>query len=540
MSAAWLRRKVWPLAALVAVAGCRPSAEPSGTSPTVDDTPLRAATEVPASPPPPPVATGDGKTGQPRRRVRPPFDPLRDNGPVFEGWPAPKLAIVITGRQDGYLEPCGCAGLDRMRGGLSRRQTMIESLRKRGWPLVVLDAGGLSKRVGPQALLKFRVALEAMAEMGYDAIGLGTSELRFPAADLVNPIAGEEGRAGRFVSANVGLFGLSAQLTPRKRIVEAAEMKVGVTSILGKKYQREIHNPDVELTDPEAALEPLVAELRPACDLMILLAHATQEESLALARRFPAWDVVVTTDGPPVPPAEPLLIDGGSRLLIQVGERVKDAVVLGVYDKPASKLRYQRVPLDARFPVAATAKARMAGHQAELRQLGLDGLGVRPVPHPRRELQGDFVGTKKCAECHAESHDVWQRSGHARATRTLVELDPPRQFDPECLACHVTGWHPAGFLPYESGYLSPEATPALATVGCESCHGPGGGHAAAEEGADEALQQQLRQAVVLTKDEAKRRTCAACHGVSNSPDFDFDAYLPDVAHTEKENPRAED
>ena len=83
-----------------------------------------------------------------------PFDPIRDNGPIFVDWPVPKLAIVITGRQDGYLEPCGCAGLDRMRGGLSRRQTMIESLRAKGWPLVLLDVGGISQRSGAQALLK--------------------------------------------------------------------------------------------------------------------------------------------------------------------------------------------------------------------------------------------------------------------------------------------------------------------------------------------------------------------------------------------------
>jgi hypothetical protein len=47
----------------------------------------------------------------------------------------------------------------------------------------------------------------------------------------------------------------------------------------------------------------------------------------------------------------------------------------------------------------------------------------------------------------------------------------------------------------------------------------------------EAL-QQLRQAMVLTKDEPKRRTCSSCHDVNNSPDFD--AYWPDVAHTEQD------
>ena len=39
------------------------------------------------------------------------------------------------------------------------------SLREQGWPLALIDAGGLSKRFGQQALLKFRTSVEAMTEM---------------------------------------------------------------------------------------------------------------------------------------------------------------------------------------------------------------------------------------------------------------------------------------------------------------------------------------------------------------------------------------
>ena len=175
-------------------------------------------------------------------------------------------------------------------------------------------------------------------------------------------------------------------------------------------------------------------------------------------------------------------------------------------------------------------KARMAGYQDELRQLGLEGLGVRPMPHPRKAAQGEFVGAEKCGACHEAEYDTWKKSGHARATRTLVGLDPPRQFDPECLACHVTGWHAQACFPYESGYLGLQSTPKLAGVGCENCHGPGGAHAVAETGADKARQQAQQAAIRLTQAEAKRLVCVRCHDVTNSPDFEFDAYWPDVAH----------
>jgi hypothetical protein len=466
----------------------------------------------------------------PRRRARKPFDPLRDNGPVFVDWPRPRLALVITGRQDGYLEPCGCVGLDRVRGGLGRRHSLIESLRARGWPLVLLDVGGLSRRIGVQALLKFRVSTEALAQMGYDAIALGTAELRFPVADLASLVAAEEGRPGCFISANVAVFSFSSEITPRHRILQAAGVRLGVTSILGNSYRRQVHNPDLQTADAETALAEIAAIMRPACDLMILLAHATREESIALARRFPAFDIVVTSDGAPVPPAEPTRIDGGKTWLIDVGEKVKDAIVLGLFDDPGQQRRYQRVPLDSRFSVSPEMKKRMARYVEEVGQLGLDGLGVRSIPNPSRAVQGDYLGSDRCAACHEASYGAWKKSAHARAARNLAEQDPPRQFDPECIACHMTGWHPQGGVPYEGGYLGPDTTPGLASVGCESCHGPGGAHAAAEAGTNQELKRKLQKTMVLSKGEAKRRVCTVCHDVSNSPDFDFDAYWPDIAH----------
>ncbi|MBN1395970.1 MAG: hypothetical protein JW959_13190, partial [Pirellulales bacterium] len=77
--------------------------------PSAADQTLPASKESPVSKPPAGKESGA------------PFDPIKENGPIFVDWPKPRLAIVVTGMEDGYLEPCGCAGLDRMRGGMSRR-----------------------------------------------------------------------------------------------------------------------------------------------------------------------------------------------------------------------------------------------------------------------------------------------------------------------------------------------------------------------------------------------------------------------------------
>ena len=50
---------------------------------------------------------------------------------------------------------------------------------------------------------------------------------------------------------------------------------------------------------------------------------------------------------------------------------------------------------------------------------------------------------------------MFEKTPHYHATDTLVKLDPPRHFDPECLSCHVTGWNPQEYFPYKSGYTEP-------------------------------------------------------------------------------------
>lgn len=460
------------------------------------------------------------------------FDPVAVNGPIFVGWPKPKLALVITGCQNGYMEPCGCAGLDRMKGGMSRRHSLFRELREnRGWPTVGLDAGGIARGYGKQAELKFHIMVDGMRTMGYDAVALGVADLRLPTAELVAVAASTSDQQSMFLSANVGLFGFDAGLTATHRIIERSGVKLAVAAVLGAEFQKEINNSEIEFVGAEAALTKLLPSLEPA-DFQILLAHASIAESEALALRFPVFDIVVTAGGAPEPPAQPRRIEGTNTLLIEVGEKGMDAVVLGLYEAPTAGWRYQRVPLDSRFPQSPDMHMLMTAYQHQVQSLGFDGLGIRPAPHPLKETGGEFVGSRKCESCHEPSYRVWRKSPHSRAYQTLAELDPPRQFDPECISCHVIGWHPTQYFPYEGGFKSLEETPHLTDVGCESCHGPGGNHNRAEmQGTDEE-KDRYRKALVVTKQEARDSHCATCHDLDNSPDFDFDTYWPDVEHYE--------
>lgn len=519
--------------------------EPPRANPLRGNGPPEEAKPEPAVPAPvsKPDAASDPASGKPVPPARKgkhsgiPFDPIKENGPIFVDWPKPRLVLVLSGRQDGYLEPCGCAGLDRMKGGLSRRHTMFQKFQADGWPVLALDVGGFVKSYGRQAEMKFQLTAEALRLMGYEAIALGKADLRLPTAELVAVVAGVQGKESRYVSSNVGLFGFDAKLLPRMRVVEAGGLRVGVAAVLGQKYQKEAAGADLEMLDPIAAVEKILPELqKQKCNLLVLLAHAAMDETQELAKRFPAFDLVVTAGGPPEPPSSLPPVIGEKTRIVEVGEKGMNVVVIGLFDDGQGGLsvRYQRVPLDSRFAQSTAVKTLMKSYQDQLKQLGLAGLGIRPVPSPQAATHGAFVGSQKCESCHEPSFAVWKKSGHAKAYATLVKADPPRNFDPECISCHVVGWHPTQFFPYQGGFLSTETTPHLTDVGCESCHGPGEKHVAVEIKGSEEDRQQYRKAMVLTKAEAKKRFCYECHDLDNSPDFDFDAYWPLVEHSEKE------
>ena len=495
-------------------------------------------------PAPNPLRDGNGSAGRKPRAGKNsgiPFDPIKENGPIFVDWPKPMLALVITGMEDGYIEPCGCAGLERMKGGMARRYTLFKQLRDQRWPVVGLDVGGIARGFGRQAELKFRTMVEGKLKMGYDAITFGADDLRLPAGELLSVAAGVDGQPSPFISANVGLFGFDAGLTAKTRIIEAAGMKIGVAGVFGKQYQSEIHNSEIEMADPEAALKKAVPELKKKADFLVLLANATMQESIELGKKFPEFNVVVTAGGPAEePPATPKKIEGASAILIEVGHKGMDAIVLGLFDDKEKLLRYQRVPLDSRFAAAPEMKLLMAAYQDQLKAIGFAGLGLRPVPHPLQQTNGRFIGSAKCESCHEISYNIWKKSGmtktsgHRRAYQALEKLDPPRNYDPECVSCHVVGWHPTRFFPYQSGYESLEKTPELINAGCENCHGPGEKHAAVELAGSEELKQKYRKAVVVTKAESEKQQCMTCHDLDNSPDFDFETYWPYVEHYEKD------
>jgi len=459
-----------------------------------------------------------------------PFDPIAENGPIFEGWTKPKLTLVFTGEQHGYFEPCGCTGPGKQKGGMSRRYSFLEKLRADGWNPVPIDLGGLSRAYGQPVEVKLQTSVDALAAMKYQAIGLGGEDLRFP-ADFLLSTAGDE----TFISANVVVLGNES----RFRVIEAAGEKIGVTSVVAGRYRDELADtidPGIVIEDPVEALEKVVPQLREAgAQRLVLLAYAPREVAEELAKKFPDFEYVVAAGGPDVPPSKPIEIPGSKTQLLQVGQKGMYAVAIGLYDGAPAK--YQSVPLDSRFPDSPEMHNKMVEYQDQLKALGWPGLNLSPSLHSRAKSADDpdaqFVGADACGKCHTKAFAVWSKSKHAHATQTLIELDPPRQFDPECISCHATGWNPESYSPYMSGFTDISETPHLSGNSCENCHGPGSGHVNAEKERDPKRRLEMRTRMRLNLGVADQQVCRQCHDHDNSPNFDFSTYWEKIKHPGK-------
>jgi hypothetical protein len=456
---------------------------------------------------------------------------------LFEKWPKPTFALLITGRQNGYLEPCGCTGLANQKGGMARRMTLVRELTEQGWPLVALDVGNQVKRFGRQSEMKFQIALEGLKKMNYQAIGFGPEDLRLSTGELVSAVSEQP---NRFVCANAAP--LDPDLTAKYKVLKAGGKKIGITSVLGDEYKKKIVSDEIVLTPAANALREVLPKLQAEnCDLLILMANATLEESRALAKQFPKFQIVITAGGAEEPAFQPELVEGTSTRLVQVGAKGMYAGVLGVFADPQAPFRYQRVPLDDRYQDAKEMMGLLSAYQDQLKAAGLDGLGIKSVPHPSGN---QFVGSEKCGDCHTKAMAVWKNTPHAKTTDSIVHpkerSDIPRHFDPECISCHVTGWEPQKFIPFVGGYVGLKESPHLHGNGCENCHGPGSAHVAAESGdvkVSQASLMQLRAGMRLPLNQAEHK-CMECHDLDNSPAFHkkgaFEEYWKKVAHPGKD------
>jgi hypothetical protein len=449
-------------------------------------------------------------------------------------WPTPAGALVISGEQFGYLEPCGCT--QGQLGGLKRRYELIERLRdQQKWPLVLIDLGSLIKdpagaRGGfEQAKLKFQVALKALGLMKYDALALSAEDLKVGTDEALMQAMNTLGDQTRIVCANV-VPAPSFQTLVRPTLKTAAgPLRVGITAVLDPAALSRLTDPAREALlpeskKPEEVLPGILADLKSDTDVQVLMVQGPPELARTLGERFPEFDVVVGTS--PFDPAEDAeRLNDGKTLLVTVGQKGKYAGLVGLFQDPKQKVRYQKVTLGNRFNGPAKPIHDLIENEF---QSMLKTAGV-VENFPRHDHVGStpgarFVGAETCRSCHPNTFAKWSTTKHAHAFDDIVHdpkgLRSDHQFDAECVSCHTTGFE------YNSGWKSAELTPYLRGNQCENCHGPASAHV---ENPDDPA---IRKTIALKAVEVDRtHFCLRCHDEDNSPRFDFTTYWGQIAHT---------
>lgn len=449
---------------------------------------------------------------------------------LFANWPTPAAALIVSGEQLGYLEPCGCT--QGQLGGLLRRYDFLDRLRgERNWPMVLVDLGSLIKdpnaaRGGAeQTKVKFRTALKALGVLKYDALALSPDDLKVGVDQASGEFLNTPEDAPKILAANVVVLGLESKVLP-KLVVKAGGVTVGITAVVDPEAIKRLKDPSLDLLEVKPIAESLPSVLEglvKESTTRVLLVQGPPSLAKTLAEQYPEFDIVVRTSTGPDPADEPEEANDGKTLIVNVGQKGKYVGVVGIFEGEGPKYRYQRVMLGTKYDGDATPlKALIEG---EFREALKQERIVESFPkhgYTGGPAGAQFLGAEACKSCHPNTFTKWASTKHAQGFESLLhDPKPNTAFDAECVTCHTTGFE------YLSGWTSAEATPFLKGNQCENCHGPASRHAAAPD--DPALRSALR----LTAEQADRdRLCLRCHDEDNSPEFEFTKYWGQVIHSD--------
>ncbi len=487
-----------------------PSPEPSRVSAPDPRPPAGGATEPEA-----PVEPTAAATDQ---------DPLKK----FAAWSKrpPAAVLVVSGEQNGYLQPCGCT--DGQLGGLGRRYDLVEKLRARGWPVAAIDLGNLihdpaGSRGGPQQeKIKFDTALKALTAMKYAAVAVGPEDLKLGIGEAL----------GLFLNLKSPLF-LSANLKPTEGLEGAVRastiiidgpVKVGVTAVLEPAAFDALADPDkaalLTLQAPEEALPGVLTQLETDSQIQVLMVQGSPDEAKRLAGLFPGFDLVVSTAQFDDPDERPEVLNGGKTTLINVGRKGKYAGVVGLFPGASPAVSFVLQPLEGgSFHEAEPMRALIDDNFPSMLKLVGVVENYSRTANTAYPVGASYVGAQSCQACHPKTFEKWSSTKHANAYTVLTNPKRNREADAECISCHTTGFG------YETGWVSAAKTPYLKGNQCENCHGPGSLHNAEPDNL--TYRQPMHKTAEVVD---KGGFCISCHNDDNGPHFKFDSYYAQIFH----------
>ena len=413
------------------------------------------------------------------------------------------LLVLAAGDLRGEIKPCGCSPEGQM-GGLPRRLSYLERQLGAHAPRPILvDVGNNFPLPSAQGRLKIDLIQKLLGRYAPEALLPGPNELAMGVGTLDRNLP--------YLISNDGL----ATIFRRYRTVRRGQRRIGLYGYLspatvyqGSQSHFRLQPADAELI---AALRETLARERHTA--AVLLFRGSDEE-LARFVRAGLFDLIVAGNT-------------SADEMNQVTERIVAGVRIPQVPTKGQGVLRMKLPapgqalmaraqvdwLKDEWPDHPDAAPVFQAYDEQVKELFFARLET--MKHQQR--QSPFAGAVPCKTCHTAAARVWAGSRHAHALATLERVG--KQYDPECLACHVVGLERGGFL-------SQDLTPRLANVQCENCHGPAKTHAG---------NPGVKPGPVPSADGQPLRrpaepTCRTCHVGSHSPRFSYPVYWPKVRH----------
>lgn len=416
------------------------------------------------------------------------------------------FVILFSNDVLGELENCGCD--DAQLGGLPRKAKVISITKKEDREYLSLDAGNLFFRKPPlneierkEFLLKSEYILRAYNQMGCDGLNIGEADFILGLDALIDL---RKKANFPFISSNILDKNTGAPVFQPVVFREISGLRVG---ILGLCPGSEKVDHSVLVDDPVAAVKKMVEKIRNQCDFIIVLSSLGLELDKVLAKQAPRINLIISGK------ADRLLTEAvieGNTMIVQAYRRGQ---YLGRLDiktdcsdkQPCFKIGSLIIPLKEEIGCDKGIVSIVKKYKTKLVAMNKQEFFKERLRTLNDEVKGSLLykGMEQCKECHLLQYENWQNTFHAEAYETLVK--DSSNYDVECLPCHTTGYSEPG------GYSIAQAEEShLLNVQCESCHGPGSNHS--------------EKSGILR--DGGEKVCLGCHDEKNSPNFDYEQYLP--------------
>lgn len=316
---------------------------------------------------------------------------------------------------------------------------------------LLVEGGSLSdldEKAVQQQKLKASLIAASYAKMGYDAVNVGPYDLALGVGFLKSL---EKAYRIRFISTNLvdpkGRFLFQPYL-----VKNVGHRRVAIFGIADRTTVPS--SASVYAADPAESIKRAVTQIRGKADFLVALTEQESAQDRRLAEALPDLNLILRGKSGDLP-RDPILI--GKTTIFEIGNRGQRVGKITIAGGKTEIPRWEVAEMDKAVGEDPGIRAMIAGYNGEV---------VRLFKLGRR--QAETLKAEMCSKCHEHEYAQWQKTAHAKAYTSLVEIN--REFDPECLRCHTTMFNTSG------GFSMRDQQAGLRHVQCDACHGRASGH----------------------------------------------------------------